>query len=155
MTNAKPRPILLAACLLAPLLAQAGERQLDVQGLDASRVTGATLMVAAYRATDPWLGKPSWAQRFALAELKIERHADGDRVSLTLSGLPDALLSQPLALTVVQDANANGRLDRNAFGMPTEPYGFSNDATGSFGPPSFEAARFEWAAGQVVRLKLN
>jgi len=27
-------------------------------------------------------------------------------------------------------------------GMPNEPYGFSNDARGSFGPPSFEDASF-------------
>lgn len=151
MTNAKPLSILLAVCLQAPLLVQAGELQLEVQGLDTNRVAGATLMVAAYSATDTWLGKPAFARRLALADLKTE----GGRVSVTLGDMPDALLAQPLALTVVQDVNANGRLDRNAFGMPTEPYGFSNDAAGSFGPPSFEAARFQWAPGQLVRIKLN
>jgi uncharacterized protein (DUF2141 family) len=27
-------------------------------------------------------------------------------------------------------------------GIPTEAYGFSNDATGNFGPPTFEKAKF-------------
>lgn len=47
------------------------------------------------------------------------------------------------ALRVMHDKNANGKLDTNLLGIPTEPYGFSNDAAGSFGPPDFEAAAFE------------
>ncbi len=151
MIHAKPLSILLAVCLQAPLLVRAGDLPLELQGLDTARLAGARLAVALYGAADQWMGKPVLARRFELAELTTQ----GDRVSLTLSGVPDELLAGPLALTVFQDTNANGRLDRNAFGMPTEPYGFSNDATGNFGPPSFEAARFQWAPGQVVRLKLN
>jgi uncharacterized protein (DUF2141 family) len=42
---------------------------------------------------------------------------------------------------VVHDENDNGRLDKNAIGMPTEGYGFSNDAHGFLGTsPSFDAA---------------
>jgi len=44
------------------------------------------------------------------------------------------------ALTVFQDLNGNGQLDRNLFGMPTEPFGFSNDAMGRMGPPDFDQA---------------
>ena len=40
------------------------------------------------------------------------------------------------------DENDNGKLDANAIGMPIEPYAFSNDASGSFGPPSFAQAKF-------------
>lgn len=46
------------------------------------------------------------------------------------------------ALAVFQDINANEKLDKNFFGIPSEPYGFSNNAMGSFGPPSWEAAAF-------------
>lgn len=46
------------------------------------------------------------------------------------------------ALKVYHDRNGNGQLDRNKLGVPTEPYGFSNDARGSFGPPKYKAARF-------------
>jgi len=44
------------------------------------------------------------------------------------------------AFTVFADENANGKLDTNLVGMPTERYGFSNDATGFMGPPRFDAA---------------
>lgn len=47
------------------------------------------------------------------------------------------------AVKAYHDVDDDGELDRGAFGRPTEPYGFSNDARGRFGPPSFEAARFE------------
>jgi uncharacterized protein (DUF2141 family) len=42
------------------------------------------------------------------------------------------------AIKAYHDVNANGKLDANWMGIPNEPYGFGNDARGSFGPPSFE-----------------
>jgi len=44
------------------------------------------------------------------------------------------------AVLAYQDANGNGELDRNFIGIPSENYGFSRDARGKFGPPSFEDA---------------
>lgn len=44
------------------------------------------------------------------------------------------------SIAVFHDRNGNGKLDRNFIGLPSEPYGFSNDV-GRRGPPSFEAAR--------------
>jgi uncharacterized protein (DUF2141 family) len=38
------------------------------------------------------------------------------------------------------DENGNGKLDTNLMGMPTERYGFSNDAKGNRAAPDFEAA---------------
>lgn len=40
------------------------------------------------------------------------------------------------------DKNDNEKLDTNFLGIPKEQFGFSNDAMGRFGPPSFEAASF-------------
>lgn len=40
------------------------------------------------------------------------------------------------------DKNDNEKLDTNLLGVPKEQFGFSNDAMGRFGPPSFEAASF-------------
>lgn len=44
------------------------------------------------------------------------------------------------AVAVFHDADADGELDRSAVGVPTERYGFSNDARGRFGPPSYSDA---------------
>lgn len=47
------------------------------------------------------------------------------------------------ALTVFHDKDGNGKLTANLMGQPTEPYAFSNDARGAFGPPRFEDAAFD------------
>jgi uncharacterized protein (DUF2141 family) len=44
------------------------------------------------------------------------------------------------AIAIFHDLNGNGKLDRNFIGLPSEPYGFSNDV-GRRGPPSFEGAQ--------------
>ena len=47
------------------------------------------------------------------------------------------------AISVIHDENRNGELDSNFVGIPKEGFAFSNDAMGTFGPPSFEKAGFE------------
>lgn len=48
------------------------------------------------------------------------------------------------ALAVIHDENRDGELATNWTGKPKEGYGFSNDAKGTLGPPSFEAASFSY-----------
>lgn len=50
------------------------------------------------------------------------------------------------AVAVLHDENENGKMDFNFLGMPLEGYGFSNDASALFGPPSFEKAAFRLLA---------
>lgn len=52
------------------------------------------------------------------------------------------------AIRAFHDVDGDGRLGTNGFGIPVEPYGFSNDAKGMMGPPSFEAAAFTLAPGE-------
>ena len=47
------------------------------------------------------------------------------------------------AVKVFHDENDDQELDTNFLGMPTENYGFSNNARGSFGPASWQDAKFE------------
>jgi uncharacterized protein (DUF2141 family) len=56
--------------------------------------------------------------------------------SITFDGLPGGRY----AVVVFHDENDNGLLDANALGVPTEGYGFSNDARGFLSAPSFDAA---------------
>ncbi|MHB0887805.1 DUF2141 domain-containing protein [Acidithiobacillus sp.] len=53
------------------------------------------------------------------------------------------------ALAVIHDENMNGKLDTNWLGIPTEGYGFSNDATALRGAPSFSAASFHYDRGNL------
>lgn len=58
------------------------------------------------------------------------------------------------AIAVVHDENMNGKIDMNWLGIPTEGYGFSRDAKGLLGAPSFEAA--SWVHdGKAVELTIR
>lgn len=54
------------------------------------------------------------------------------------------------AVAAYHDVNGNGRLDRSTLGLPSEPYGFSNDARGAFGPPRFSKAAIRVGAGHLT-----
>ena len=54
------------------------------------------------------------------------------------------------AIAAAHDENGNGKLDTGLFGIPQEGYAFSNDATGTLGPPSFTAARFVVRDGKAA-----
>jgi len=53
------------------------------------------------------------------------------------------------AVRLYHDENDNGELDTNIFGVPQEPFGFSNNARGSMGPPDFEEAAFTVASDSL------
>ncbi len=59
------------------------------------------------------------------------------------------------AISVMHDANENNELDSNAFGIPKEGFGFSNDAMGVFGPPSYEKAKFSFSGESKVAITLK
>jgi len=50
------------------------------------------------------------------------------------------------ALSAYHDVNQDDKLNSNLMGLPTEPYGFSNNAQGQFGPPAFKDAVFHFPA---------
>lgn len=62
-----------------------------------------------------------------------------------------------LVVSVLHDADENNKLSFSFLGMPKEDYGFSNDAKGAFGPPSFDKAAIWLEAGSAgqVTIKLN
>ena len=58
------------------------------------------------------------------------------------------------AIGLFVDANYNNEMDRNIFGVPKEQFGFSNDARGSFGPPSFKEASFTVSGDMKLDINL-
>ena len=58
------------------------------------------------------------------------------------------------AISVYQDYDEDGVLNNNMFGIPKEPYGFSNDARGKKGPPKFEDAVFQLKYDMETSIKL-
>ena len=59
------------------------------------------------------------------------------------------------ALAVIHDENSDGKLNTNWLGIPTEGYGFSNDARGLLGPPTFLAASFSYDGRSVVAMTIR
>lgn len=112
---------------------------LEVQGIE--KVTG-KLYVGIYNSVETFMKKP-------LAGFVMEVK---DKVmSIPCKGLP----AGTYAFSLYQDENNNGKLDTAAFGIPTEKFGFSNDAEGVMGPPSYEKCSFTFSKDTtlVVHLK--
>lgn len=112
---------------------------LEVQGIE--KVTG-KLYVGIYNSSESFMKKPLTG---FVVEVK-------DKVmSIPCKGLP----AGTYAFSMYQDENGNGKLDTAAFGIPTEKFGFSNDAQGVMGPPSYEKCSFTFSEDTtlVVHLK--
>ena len=60
------------------------------------------------------------------------------------------------AVSIFHDVDDDGKLNTGAFGMPTEPYGFSNNARGMFGPAKWKNAKFVVEeSDREIRIKLD
>jgi len=59
------------------------------------------------------------------------------------------------AVKSFHDVNGDGRMNTNPFGMPTEPYAFSNNARGNMGPATWAQAHFTVSGdtAQTISLK--
>ena len=135
----------LAACtvalavVLAPQTASADPVALSVHVANV-RPGGGEVRVALYDEAH-WLATPVDAEAIA---------GDGASVTVPLSA-PEG---GRYGIALYQDTNGDGRLNRGAFGMPTEPFAFSNAASASFGPPSFASAAFDVQGAQEVTITL-
>jgi len=59
------------------------------------------------------------------------------------------------AAKTFHDVDGDGKMNTNPFGMPTEPYAFSNNARGNMGPARWDAAHFaaDGAVKQTIVLR--
>lgn len=70
----------------------------------------------------------------------------GKRASVVFRNLEAGIY----AVAMLHDENENAEMDFNFLGMPLEGYGFSNDASATFGPPDFAEAAFRLRAKASV-----
>lgn len=83
---------------------------------------------------------------------QIRMRPSGTEVAIVLKALPYG----EYAASIFHDVNGNGTLDRNMLGIPKEPYGFSNNARGKFGPPQYSMSRFTMASeAQTIKVVLH
>ncbi len=69
---------------------------------------------------------------------KIARVGNASTVTIALADIPSGIY----ALAVYQDLNNNKKLDKNLIGVPTEPFGFSNNVKILFSAPAFADTKF-------------
>lgn len=126
--------------LAVSMTASAATLEVEVTGIAEAK---GSVLVGVFNSKGEWLKKAITGSKVA---------AKLGRVILVIENLPEG----EYALSVIHDLNENGKLDSNAIGIPKEPYGFSNDAAGNFGPPSYEKALVK-VNSDVIRttVKLN
>ena len=96
-----------------------------------SKIKG-SLFIAVFRATDDF---PVFGKQFK----GIVKEVEGKSQNYNFDNLPEG----EYALAIYQDVNRNKILDKNLLGIPTEIYGFSNNARRNFSAPSFQEAKFK------------
>ncbi|MES2105239.1 MAG: DUF2141 domain-containing protein [Pseudomonadota bacterium] len=120
---------------------QAADLIITVKNL---RSQNGMLMLALFNSTDSFL-KPE--KQFGAQLLQASQQPG----VFVFKNLP----AGRYAVSVFQDENGNGKMDSNMLGIPTERYGFSNNATGTMGPPSFEQAAFSLSDNHELNIDLR
>ncbi len=72
--------------------------------------------------------------------------------SVTLT--TDALASGEYGIRILHDEDGDGKMGQNMMGIPNEPWGFSNNATGRFGPPKWDKVKFTLDGTEEQNVKL-
>lgn len=120
---------LAALTLAAATPAAAAEPSRLTLTFETGASTGA-VMVALYDSEAAWSdGAPVRRARLDVAA--------GQRTA-TFDDLP----AGDYGMKAFHDVNGDGTMNTNPFGMPTEPYAFSNNAVGNMGPARWGQARF-------------
>jgi len=66
-----------------------------------------------------------------------------------------ALPAGDYAIKAFHDVDGDGQMGKNPFGMPTEPFAFSNNAVGNMGPAQWGQARFTVSGATAQTLSLR
>lgn len=126
----------VASGLLAPAaLAETASVAITVTGIKAA---SGTIQIALYDEAGFGPGK-------AVHDASLP--VTGETVVWRLEGVAPGAYGVKL----FQDVDSNGKMNTNPFGLPIEPYAFSNNAKGSFGPPGFAAAAFTVGEGVTLQ----
>lgn len=134
------KTLTLAAALLLATAAHAQDTADLTLTFPALAAKQGKVMIAVYDSAEGWRsGKPA---RIAQAD------ASAAEPSAKIVALPPGTY----AVRAFQDVDGDGKMGTNPFGLPVEPYGFSNDAKPNMGPPAFDDAAFAVKAGAATQV---
>lgn len=123
--------------LLTTLLAISVAFRMEEKGtlrvtLSNIRKTG-KIHVSVYRHGDDFQ-----SEKFLVKSLTSE--STNDKCEFQFESIPFG----SYAVAIYQDVNGNGKLDKGMFGIPSEPFAFSNNFRPKFGGPSFDKCKFDF-----------
>lgn len=145
VTIARPAvPALVTGLALSLALlsspAQASTLEIAVENV---KSTEGSILVAIYNSADSYRKQAVWEAKVPV------------QMPVTRIAVPD-LAGGQYAVALFQDRNGDGKVDSNLFGVPTEPYGFSNNPRSLMGPASWDQTRFDLGASPAsIKIRLT
>lgn len=130
--------MLIFASTASAAMAQEAAFRIGVNNFDANK---GRLLVAVCLEKEFLRGKCSYTAVVAAAS---------DPQDVLVPKLPAGVY----AVKIGHDKNGNNKIDRNFYGAPTEPIGFSNNKVGKYGPPDFKDVAVEYK-GVPVELSID
>ena len=125
----------------ANIYAQTGQVEITVTGINVKK--GGVIKIGLYEKDGfPAIGKEIIGKDVIVTD---------NQITVILKDIP----SGTYAIAIIEDKNSDGEHNTNLFGSPTEPYGFSNNVYGRFGPPDFEDVSFNVENGKTVSKTIN
>jgi uncharacterized protein (DUF2141 family) len=122
--------LLIATFIFSGFLSTSAQEKhtitLEFEGMKSDK---GNLYIAIYNKEENFLKKPIKG-----TIVKVENK----KATITLKDIPTGIY----AVSAFHDANDNKKMDTNFLGIPKEPTGMSNDATGFMGPPKYKDAKF-------------
>lgn len=120
---------IVAGALFAFTLTRETTTKLTIEVDNIKNTSGKSISVGVFeKSTFPTIGKAKYEKSVT---------ANSGKVSITFD-LPE----DDYAVAVYHDLNANKTLDKNFFGIPKEPYGFSKNFKPGMSAPAFSDCSF-------------
>jgi uncharacterized protein (DUF2141 family) len=138
MTRSAPLAIVVGLLLFASP-AVAGELRITVQGIDSQ---AGAILIGLYDSAESFKRAIELSDKDGFLNDPARVVGAALRANVAMKGGVVFTNIEPgrYAIICFHDVNGNGRLDKSFWGVPSEPYGFSNDAEGFLGPPEFDDA---------------
>lgn len=103
------------------------------------------VLISLFKDGNGYPGEADKASRTAKVSIK------NNAAVISFNSIP----SGNYAIAILHDENDDEKMNTNFLGLPKEGYGFSNNATGTFGPPSFSKASFQYHANQAKAISIK
>jgi uncharacterized protein (DUF2141 family) len=130
--------IVVSLSATTPLFAQ---NKVEVTVKNLQEIKG-TIRMAVYSGEDSFMKKS-----LASKEVKVT----GKEATVIFENVKPG----EYAISTYHDIDDNKELNTGFMGIPKEPYGFSNDARGTFGPPSYENAKFTVGGNSKISINVQ